>query len=249
MISSIHSALLLETSNLSGSICVVHGNKQKLIELPPDRGSAQTIATAIDQALRECQVTPQDLDAIAVTNGPGSFTGLRVGLGLGRAMAFALEKPLIGISTLEVVANTFKHSHDHYLITALNAYRQELFVAAWKVSQRNNGFSVKRFCPDQRIDLNKLPEFASDIFGQAAVESQSFKIITPEPSGFFANAGLSPQTDIVTIKPSAAAIWQIIQARLPLEPQPVDEVLPIYLRGSAAEEKSRALSATSGSMS
>src|SRR5699024_3708924 len=59
---------------------------------------------AIDQLMRETGMTPDLLDKIAVAKGPGSFTGVRIGLATAKAMAWSLEIPIVGVSSLEVLA-------------------------------------------------------------------------------------------------------------------------------------------------
>ncbi|SDJ78185.1 tRNA (adenosine(37)-N6)-threonylcarbamoyltransferase complex dimerization subunit type 1 TsaB [Salimicrobium halophilum] len=59
---------------------------------------------AIDQMMRETETSPEELDQIAVAHGPGSFTGVRIGMATAKSMAFALQIPVVGISSLEVLA-------------------------------------------------------------------------------------------------------------------------------------------------
>jgi tRNA threonylcarbamoyladenosine biosynthesis protein TsaB len=80
--------------------------------------------------LTQCQVTPQQLDAIAVAIGPGSFNGVRVALAVAKTLAFALQKPLIGVSTLDIIA--VQQQHTRSLVCAvLEAGRSELYAACY----------------------------------------------------------------------------------------------------------------------
>src|SRR6202041_640423 len=68
------------------------------------RGHAEALAPMVEQAMAEAGLAFADLDRLAVTTGPGTFTGQRVGLAFMRGLRVALKKPLIGITTLEAMA-------------------------------------------------------------------------------------------------------------------------------------------------
>lgn len=71
---------------------------------PMDKGQAERLAPLVAQVLGDAGVRPADLDRIAVTTGPGAFTGLRVGLAFARSFGLALQRPVLGFSTLQVLA-------------------------------------------------------------------------------------------------------------------------------------------------
>lgn len=84
----------------------------------------------IQRLFAECGTTMQALDAVAVATGPGSFNGLRVALTTAKSLAFALQKPLVGVSTLDIIAA--QHLDWHGPICALlEAGRSELYVACY----------------------------------------------------------------------------------------------------------------------
>src|SRR5688572_30545476 len=76
-----------------------------------DRDHAAWIHPAIDRSIREAELTLSKLDAIAVTYGPGSYTGLRIGLSTAKGLCYALKIPLITIPTLEIMAAGFADTH------------------------------------------------------------------------------------------------------------------------------------------
>lgn len=95
--------------------------------------------------LTECQMTLQQLDAIVVATGPGSFNGVRVALATAKTLAFALRKPLVGVSTLESIA--FQQQHVCGPICAiLEAGRSELYVACYIFEESANADGNKIYC-------------------------------------------------------------------------------------------------------
>lgn len=98
-------------------------------ERPMQHG--EQLAPLIDRALRETGLVRQDLTAIAVGVGPGPFTGLRVGLVTARTLAFALEIPVYGVCTLDVLALEAAASIDAEFLVATDARRKEVYLAAY----------------------------------------------------------------------------------------------------------------------
>lgn len=120
------------------------------IQLPDDRGSVQTLAPAISALLQRCELRVEALEFFSVTVGPGSFTGLRVGLATIKVLAMAAAKPIAPVSTLHAIALRFAQNqklHDQAncdvgrstphsplcLVTAINAFRKQVFSASWTI--------------------------------------------------------------------------------------------------------------------
>ncbi len=240
--------LCIETSGFHGSVALKIGDKVDDFELPTDFGSAKSIAPAIASLLSRNSVRSSDLDLIAVVQGPGSFTGLRVGLALSRAMAFANDTPMIGISSLELIAQTFSdfarstnpskwfdpNQSDVIIATAINAFRSEAFFGLFQFSMASQ--VVRRTAVDQRVLVTEIGSH----FPAKAIGKQVF-LVGPEPKTFFPNELWGSDISHCTVRPSARSMLPIIGRTLESEVQNApDNLLPIYLRGSAAEEKIRA---------
>ena len=86
--------------------------------LASSRDHAVRIIGLIDEALTGSGLTKRDLTGVAVAIGPGSFTGLRVGLAVAKGMALALKIPVVGISTFEVIARRLSAEHHPFYLTA-----------------------------------------------------------------------------------------------------------------------------------
>jgi tRNA threonylcarbamoyladenosine biosynthesis protein TsaB len=94
---------------------------------------AARLAPVVQDALREAGVKPADLDMIGVTVGPGSFTGIRIGLAFARGLALALDRPLAARTTFDAVADAATSQRPDpalRLVAAIDSKREEIFVQA-----------------------------------------------------------------------------------------------------------------------
>ncbi|MFN4903833.1 MAG: tRNA (adenosine(37)-N6)-threonylcarbamoyltransferase complex dimerization subunit type 1 TsaB [Planctomycetota bacterium] len=203
------------------------------IELDPRWGSAKTLAPAIEELLSAQGITPADVHAIAVVQGPGSFTGLRVGIATAKVMAYALGIPVIAVDTLDVIAKEFFKSRTQGsdsidLIAVVDAFRGQSF---WAKYQFHDGRCVKT--GQTRIDDNEC--LAMEI----QRGSQCAEVFVVGPS-------LQKLKDCCTqskhawldCQPQAAVVAECgWQAWLGGQTSDIFSLLPMYYRSSAAEEK------------
>ena len=115
------------------------------------RGHAEAIAPMVDEAMREAGAAFSELDRIVVTTGPGSFTGLRIGLAFARGLAVSLDKPCVGVSTLEALA--LEHG-EHGRHGAAIAHGDDIFAALYE-----HGRAVQ---PPARLTLDEARALFAD---------------------------------------------------------------------------------------
>lgn len=133
--------LAIETSGLYGSVSVTAVGENRLpedvgtLELTRTGRSARTLAPAINDLLTTRDVQGEQLGAIAVTVGPGSFTGLRVGITTAKTMAYVLKTKLFGINTLACLGNDFQAENTN-VWCMIDAQRNEWFT--WKRQPNSN---------------------------------------------------------------------------------------------------------------
>lgn len=125
--------LALETSGMTGSAALLEGEDSavKLVaqrELPTDTRSAESLMPTLQQLLKSQGWRASDLELICVVTGPGSFTGLRVGVTTAKTLAYALAVPLVEVNTLAALAAGVSVK-DERLWCILDAQRQELFAS------------------------------------------------------------------------------------------------------------------------
>ena len=122
--------LSIETATTNCSVSLSRNGKT--IVLKEDNGKnyshAESLHVFIDAVLKEAGITSKNLDAVAISKGPGSYTGLRIGVSAAKGLCFALDKPLISIPTLEVLAHQVVCS-EGAIVSMLDARRLEVYAA------------------------------------------------------------------------------------------------------------------------
>jgi tRNA threonylcarbamoyladenosine biosynthesis protein TsaB len=130
--------LNIDTATEVASVCISRdGNILSLLTNNQQKEHASFIHVAIQNAANEANIRLQDLEAVAVTNGPGSYTGLRVGLATAKGLCYALKLPLITASTLRVMASAALHhkiEEGALLCPMIDARRMEVFTAVYDQS-------------------------------------------------------------------------------------------------------------------
>jgi len=138
--------LAIETSTPEGGAALWRDGRALAVE--ENDGSAThsvRLMPAIDAMLRRAALRLSDLDGIAVSAGPGSFTGLRIGMALAKALAMACGKPIAAVSTLEALAWRFAEP-GRLAAPMLDARRGEVYAALFR--RCAPGGALERLCPD-----------------------------------------------------------------------------------------------------
>lgn len=218
--------LALETSGMSGSIAVFDCGEAALERaLDPARRAARTLAPAIRDLLREVGWRPTDVLLVAVATGPGSFTGLRIGVTTAKTFAYAVGAEVLGVNTLEAIALAAPQEFSP-LHVVMDAQRGEQFAATFA---RDESGRVSFGTPTHVV--------AAQVW-----------LATLAPGEFVAGPGLEKLSDQLPAGVSAVPreFWTpraSAVAALALEHHAagkrddVFQLTPNYYRQSAAEEK------------
>ena len=141
--------LAIEAACPPGSIAVAEAGRTVCFrQLEDVRRTTQTFALVISDVLAEANWQPHDIELVATTEGPGSFTGLRIGVTAAKVFAYAVQAKAIGISTLAVIAR--QATTDGELEVVLDAQRGEWFGARF----RKQGNVVEQLGPTQIIQID-----------------------------------------------------------------------------------------------
>ncbi len=147
--------LSLDSSATSASVCVYDTEIDKIIGdffINTKLTHSQTLVPMIDALLSSTKLEMSDIDLFAVNTGPGSFTGIRIGVSLIKGMAMALDKPCASLSTLESMAYNYLDAEDIVVCACMDARRNQVYNALFSV---NDG-CVERLCEDRAISVDEL---------------------------------------------------------------------------------------------
>jgi tRNA threonylcarbamoyladenosine biosynthesis protein TsaB len=136
------SVALCEDEKLLGELTLNNGNTH-----------SQTLLPMVEFLLDKFDLSPVDIDLFAVAAGPGSFTGVRIGAATVKGLAFGMEKPCAGVSTLEALAYNLK-DFDGLVCPVMNARRKQVYTALFRAS---NG-RLTRLMDDSAIAIAELDE-------------------------------------------------------------------------------------------
>lgn len=178
----------------------------------------------IDHILSRCESTPADIDGIAVTRGPGTFTGLRIGLSTVKGLAAAIEKPVAGVSSLAALAFPLAWSGKP-VVAMIDARRGEIYHARFSGNEGSEpGETAMVSAPDEAAE--NLPEGAI-LVGSGAV---LYRDIWARRR---LDVRLAPETAHVI---RAASVGMLAMDRFENQvPDSVEALVPEYIRKSDAQ--------------
>ncbi|MEJ5357695.1 MAG: tRNA (adenosine(37)-N6)-threonylcarbamoyltransferase complex dimerization subunit type 1 TsaB [Desulfobacterales bacterium] len=219
--------LALDTSTRSCSVALL-ADTELLVETAvrlPETHSAHLLAL-VEHAMRLAGWRPADLDGVGVCVGPGSFTGLRIGIATAKGMAFAAGIPCVGVGSLEALAASLL-PRDERICCLIDARRGELYCALY----RAEGERLGRLAPERALTIDALLgelEGPHLFIGDgAALHADKIRLALGEGARF-APPG---QND-----PRAAVIGRLAAARMALDAgERGSRLVPRYLRPSDAE--------------
>lgn len=216
--------LAINTSTTQFSVALMENNATILSEYTASKGARHFggLMPAIDFMIKGTATSAGDISAIAVANGPGSFTGLRVGISFAKGLAHGLDIPLIGVSTLEALANQLPYC-GLCLAPLLDSRKDEVFTARFVMESETR---VRRLGEDITVKFTYLPEIFE---GHTLFIGNNFALQAGILKGIFdSKAHLAPP-DLWNLKASSVGALGLkaLKDRGPDDPH---DLKPIYLR-------------------
>lgn len=221
---------ILSVSTATNHLSVALNDSQQIIvekNEQDERNHSEHLDPLIDEILKENQLTLKDIDRFAVAIGPGSYTGLRIGITTVKMFASVLNKEVVGISTLQALAKSVKE--DALVITGLDARNNNYFAAGYK-----SGDIPDNVIPDGHYNIDVLIKAIQDYTAKNEVkklvlvgtglekQDEKFKALNiPYKYG-------NDSQNVI----HAGLIGQLAEYSEPVDP---DKLLPHYLRRTQAE--------------
>ena len=221
-------ALAIETSGRTGSVALVEdGRVLREDQFPHGLQHAAEMIPRIDRLCRECGWSPRGLTEIYVSAGPGSFTGLRIGITLAKTLAFATGARIVAVPSVRVLAHNAPQEASE-LIIVLDAKRNQIFTSRFRRGASGWDEQEPAHLDDLQSMLARAPR-PLHLLGDGIPQHQQFV-----PSG---NTGIV-LTEPETWRPRASVV-AIEGLRLAAGGTfaDLDRLTPIYLRMPEAEEK------------
>jgi tRNA threonylcarbamoyladenosine biosynthesis protein TsaB len=219
--------LAIDTAGPACAVALAHAAGQRdnrpeilaRVEERIGRGHAERLMPMIEEALARAESSFDDLDRIAVTVGPGSFTGVRVGVAAARGLALALDIPTVGIGSLAAIALPVAHVHGTgTVLAALDAKRGEVYALAQSLSSGAVSIEATSIpIGDLAARINRLARPLILVGAGAPIVANA---IGPD------NASIFSETDAPDIADVAALGFLADAASLPA---------PLYARGADAK--------------
>ncbi|MEA4895605.1 MAG: tRNA (adenosine(37)-N6)-threonylcarbamoyltransferase complex dimerization subunit type 1 TsaB [Oscillospiraceae bacterium] len=189
---------------------------------------SRTLLPMAEDMLKNLSLTLDDIDLIAVAHGPGSFTGIRIGVSAVKGLAWAAEKPVCGVSTLGAMAyNGIAFPEESLICCVMDARRGQYYNANFVIRQ---GIPV-RLCEDRAIGTGKLVEDIEKEKKSVFLIGDGALMCYNALENLKVDAHLAPEH----IRYQSA--WGVCMAAEGETQQSVHELLPVYLRLSQAERE------------
>ena len=223
--------LALETSAKSVSAAVSE-NGTILCSAYQNTGltHSRTLMPLVDGMLRAADLTCADMDLIAVAHGPGSFTGLRIGVSAAKGLAWTLDVPCCGVSTLLAMAQNLRHTNG-LIICAMDARRNQVYNALFRAEDGQ----LTRLSDDRAIGLAELAEELKNDETPKMVVGDGAKLCYTY---------LQQQGIACRMAPAALVMQNAVGVALAAEEMAAEgktvsahDLVPVYLRLSQAERE------------
>ncbi len=188
--------LCIETTTTNCSVSISKDGKTIALqeENRENYSHSENLHGFISKALEQAKVSKSQLNAVAVSRGPGSYTGLRIGVSAAKGLCFALDIPLVSIDTLQAFAYEVTDETD-YIIPMLDARRMEVYACVFD-GNKNKLEKIKAVILDENSFAEYLEKGKVIFLGNA---NEKFKPVCNHPNAGFLDAKLPSANDMASL--------------------------------------------------
>ena len=218
--------LAIDTSNPVMGIAIISESKvigELVTNIPKDHSGR--LMPAIDKLMRDVEMNVSELDKIVVAKGPGSYTGVRIGLTTAKTLAWALDIPVVGVSSIEVLAYQGRFSQAR-ICPFFDARRERVFTGLYKWDKDN----IQQIYTDQNILMEEWLIKLSEDSNEVLFLSPDFNLYKNIIREHLGDLAIIPEFPYHISKPSHLAF-----AGMNKEADNVHDLTPDYLRLAEAE--------------
>lgn len=220
--------LSVDSSSVSASVSITE-NGVTLAENFINNGltHSQTLMPMVEKTLNDANVSVKDIELFAITNGPGSFTGVRIGIASVKGMADALNKTCFAVSTLEAIAEPLKNN-DCIACAVMDARCNQVYTA---IFERGN-----RLCEDKAVLIDELGEELKQYSKPVIFIGDGAKICYEKLNEILPNCDIAEETIRFV---HASSIGRLAEDKINNGENPIEstKLLPFYLRLPQAERE------------
>lgn len=214
--------LALDTSTENCSVALTVGNQTYTRSEVSPRGHTTKILPMVDEVLKEAGLKLHDLDALAFGRGPGSFTGVRIGVGIAQGLAFGADLPMIGVSTLAAMAQSGyrKHAMEH-AACAIDARMNEVYWGRFARQDNGDWEVVDQECvipPKELLDKVQADEWTWSLAGtgwdsyqtelsELAIQTKQSDVLYPEAEDIAFLAQFQFEKGNMTVAEEASPVY------------------------------------------
>lgn len=223
------SVLAIETSTLACSVALRLGDKTISRYCEEPRSHTKLVMSMIDEVLTQGRLKAVDLSGLAVTVGPGSFTGLRIGFAAVQGLAFGLDLPVVAVSSLQVLAHTAVRKQGlemgALIMPILDARMGEFNCGCYRLE--SNG-QCSALMQDQLVSGEQMLQLIEQY----------------QPHALVGEGGQIEAPGLIDLYPDALDLVSVAQSKFAQGlAQPIDSIELIYLRGTDAWQKRKRIRA------
>ena len=220
--------LSVDSSSVTASVAITE-NGNVLAENFINNGltHSQTLMPMVEKTIKESGVSVKDIDLFAITHGPGSFTGVRIGIALVKGMADALGKKCLAVSTLESLAEPLKNE-DIIACAVMDARCNQVYTAIFE--------NCKRLCEDKAVLIDELGEELKQYDKRIVFIGDGSVLCYEKLCGIIQNCDIADE-EIRYVHGSSIGFVVEDKIKKGVEPINSENLVPFYLRLPQAERE------------